>query len=73
MAQRITVWAVSLQNGKVFDTLVNGKFIIDATFPLLQFIIQQGNSSLSISQCYHEEMLHAIQDTNDCLEFSLTR
>lgn len=72
MAQRITVWAVSLQNGKVFDTLVNGKFIIDATFPLLQFIIQQGNSSLSISQCY-EEMLHAIQDTNDCLEFSLTR
>lgn len=43
MANKITVQAVSLQMDK---------FVIDATFPLLQFIIQQGNSSLSMLKYY---------------------
>lgn len=48
------------------------KFVIDATFSILQFVIQEGNFSFSILWCYHEEMSHMIPDTNDCLEFSLT-
>lgn len=49
------------------------KFVINAIFSLLQFIIQEGNSSFSNLRCYDEEMSYAIPDTNDCLEFSLTQ